>query len=79
MWGEIITAVASLIGTLIGAYAAIRKSSVLIAYRIEQIEKKVELHNNAIERIYKLETTAEVHEERLNAHDKEIEEIKHYD
>lgn len=34
-------AVLSFIGTLSGAYLANRKSTALIAYRLEQLEKKV--------------------------------------
>lgn len=51
----IITAVLALIGTLVGTYAANRKSAALVEYRLEQLEKKVDLHNSVIERTYKLE------------------------
>ena len=47
----IIIGLLSLVGTLAGTYFAHRKSSALIAYRLEQLEKKVELHNNAVERL----------------------------
>lgn len=49
----------SLIGTLAGAYFANRKSSALIAYRLEQLEQKVNKHNSVIERTYKLEQKVE--------------------
>ena len=45
----------SLGGTLIGTFAGIVISNKLTMYRIEQLEKKVEKHNNVIERTYKLE------------------------
>lgn len=51
----LITGFLSLCGTLAGAYYANRRSSALIAYRLEQLEKKVNLHNQVIERTYKLE------------------------
>lgn len=41
--------------SLIGVYIANRKSSALIAYRLEELEKKVNKHNNLIERTYVLE------------------------
>lgn len=41
--------------SLIGVYIANRKSSALIAYRLEELEKKVQKHNNLIERTYVLE------------------------
>ena len=51
----LITGILSLCGTLAGAYYANRRSSAIIAYRLEQLEKKVNLHNQVIERTYKLE------------------------
>lgn len=48
-------ALLSLLGTLAGTYFSNRRSSALIAYRLEQLEKKVQTHNNLVERTYKLE------------------------
>lgn len=58
-YSTIIVAVISLIGTLFGSYIANSKSTALIAYRIEQLEKKVEKHNSVVERTYKLEKEME--------------------
>lgn len=55
----------SLVGTLVGAYLANRKSTALIAYRLEELEEKVNKHNNLVERTYKLEQRMEVIEEKL--------------
>lgn len=55
MESEIIVAALALAGSLCGTYCANRRSSALIAYRLEQLEKKVEQHNTVIERQYKLE------------------------
>lgn len=52
----------SLLGTIIGSFSGAR----LITYRIEQLEKKVEKHNNLIERTYKIESDIELLEERTN-------------
>lgn len=38
MSSEIIIALLSLVGTLVGSYFANRKSTALIAYRLEQLE-----------------------------------------
>lgn len=43
----IIVGILSLIGTLAGTYFANRKSSALIAYRLELLEKKVDKHNSS--------------------------------
>lgn len=41
--------------SLWGSYLANRKSAALIAYRIEQLEHKQDIHNQMIERMYKVE------------------------
>lgn len=52
---SIVVAVIALAGSLAGTYFANRKSSALIAYRLEELEKRVQAHNSLIERTYKLE------------------------
>lgn len=41
--------------SLWGVYAANRKSSALIVYRLEQLEAKQTVHNQMIERMYQAE------------------------
>lgn len=48
---DIVEAVAPLVVALVSVYLANR----LIAYRIDQLEKKVEKHNQLVERVVKLE------------------------
>lgn len=55
----------SLVGTLVGAYLANRKSTALIAYRLEELEEKVNKHNQLVERTYELERRMEVIEAKL--------------
>lgn len=62
----IIVAVLSLVGTLLGSIFGILAANKLTNYRIEQLEKKVEKHNNVIERVYKLETDNAVMEEEIH-------------
>ena len=47
---EEIMAAVSLVGSLIGTLSGIVISNKLTLYRIEQLEKKVEKHNNVVER-----------------------------
>lgn len=61
----VIVAALSLVGTLVGAYLANRKSTALIVYRLEELEEKVNKHNNLVERTYKLEQRMEVIEAKL--------------
>jgi hypothetical protein len=51
MNGETLVSILSLIGTLVGAFGGIIVSSKLTIYRIEQLEKKVDKHNNFAERM----------------------------
>lgn len=60
MWESIIVAVITGGLSLLGVYLANRKSAALMEYRIEQLEKKVDIHNSVIDRTYKLEADAEV-------------------
>lgn len=61
----LITGGLALVGTLAGTYFANRKSAALIAYRLEQLEAKVQAHNNVIERTYRLEQHNEVQDEKI--------------
>lgn len=79
MTESIIIGLLSLAGTLIGAYFANKKSSALIAYRLEQLEKKVELHNNAVERLYAVEKEQEVMEERIKVANHRIDDLEHHE
>ena len=51
----IIVAVISLLGTLAGSYFANSKTTALLSYRLEQLERKVEKHNSVVERTFNLE------------------------
>lgn len=41
--------------SFLGVYVSNRKSAALMEYRIQQLEQKVDRHNQVIERTYKLE------------------------
>ncbi len=43
------------VGAFIGAFSGIVRTSQLVVYRLEQLEKKVQAHNGIVERTYKLE------------------------
>lgn len=51
---------------LLGVYIANRKSAALMEYRLEQLEKKVDIHNSVIDRTYKLEERTELQEAELH-------------
>lgn len=76
--GEIIIAAFALVGTLGGAYLANRKSSALIAYRLEQLEQKVNKHNQVIERTYALEEKEVLLEEKMRVANHRIDDLEGY-
>lgn len=52
---------------------------VLISYRLEQLEQKVDKHNNMIERTYNLERRADVMEEKMSVANHRIDDLEHND
>ena len=73
---SVIAAALALAGTLAGTYFANRRSAALIAYRLESLEKRVQAHNNLIERTYHLEERTELQEERLKVVNHRIEDLE---
>lgn len=63
---EIIVALVAFAGTLIGTFGGIVTSSKLTNYRIEQLEKKVDKHNNFAQRIPVIEEQIKVANHRLD-------------
>ena len=63
---SIIVGVLALIGTLVGSWLSNSKVTALISYRLEQLENKVDKHNQVIERTFKLEERTELQELEIN-------------
>ena len=55
MSDTVIVACLSLVGTVAGSALGVIASNKLTQYRLEQLEKKVQAHNNLVERTYKIE------------------------
>lgn len=51
-------------------------SNKLTAYRIEQLEKKVDKHNNVVERTYEIEKRLEVDENRIKVSEHRLEDLE---
>lgn len=75
MSNEIIVGLLSLTGTLVGTFGGIIASSKLTAYRIGQLEKKVDKHNNFAERIPVIEDRIRVANHRIDDLEKIAERI----
>ena len=63
---ELLVAILSFFGTIIGSVIGILAANKLTNYRIEQLEKKVEKHNNLVERMYNVEKRIAVDEEEID-------------
>ena len=66
MTTEIIISLITLVGTVSTVVISNIAQSSLIKYRIGELEKKVSVHNNLIDRMYKAETRIEVLENDLD-------------
>lgn len=66
----------ALCGTLGGSYFANRRSAALIAYRLEQLERQVQSHNDLVERMYRVEERTELQEEKLKVADHRIGDLE---
>lgn len=66
MNSEIIVALLALVGTLSGTFGGILTSSKLTAYRIQQLEEKVDKHNNFALRIPVIEEKLKVIDHRID-------------
>lgn len=76
MNSEMWIAVISLIGTLIGTFGGIMASNKMTSYRIEQLEKKVEKHNNVVERMYKIEENQAVINNNIKVANHRIDDLE---
>ena len=52
---DFLTGVASLIASLVGTFGGIITSTKLTNYQINELKKRVDKHNNVIERTFKLQ------------------------
>lgn len=64
---SLISAGSAIIVCVITQLISAKKTEALVVYRIDQLEKKVDRHNSLVDRTYRLEERAEVHEVQLHA------------
>lgn len=81
--GALISAAAAIVVCIINNNAnhkklltELEKRDALQAYRIEQLEKKVDKHNNVIERTYRLEEAEAVIKEQIKVANHRIEDLE---
>lgn len=76
---EVTVAIIGLVGSAVGSFTGIAVNSRLTAYRIEQLEKKVEKHNTVVERTFKLEEAQAVMQEQIKVVNHRIEDLERED
>ena len=69
---EIIVALLSMLGTLAGSVIGVLTANKLTTFRLEQLEKKVEKHNNLVERMALVEASTKSAHHRLDEMREEI-------
>lgn len=74
----IVIALLSLFGTLLGSLGGILTANKLTNYRIQELEKKVEKHNNVITRVYELEKHEAVMDEEIKVANHRIDDLEHF-
>ena len=79
-WTSIIVAVVTALGSFLGVFYANKKTSektnALIGYRLEQLEKAVNKHNQVIERVYRLEEQQAVTDEKIRVANHRIDDLE---
>lgn len=76
-------ALATFLGSIVSGLFALgiclvtqSKTKTLIEYRLEMLTKKVDAHNNLIERTYKLEERTELQEEKIRVANRRIADLE---
>lgn len=72
----VITEAVTLLVCIINNRAQHNKTIALFDYKLSELTKKVEKHNNLIERTYELEKKVELHEEKIKVANHRIEDME---
>ena len=71
-----ISAAATLLVCLISNHGQLERTRVLMEYKLDELTKKVDKHNNLIERTYKLEKETSVIHEQILAANRRIQDLE---
>ena len=63
-------------GGLLGSVLGVMASSKLTIYRIEQLEQKVDKHNNVVERVYRVEGHLDVIDEQIRVANHRLKDLE---
>ena len=76
MEGEVLVALITFAGSALGTIGGILATNKVMAYRIEQLEKKVDKHNEVVERMYEAEKNISVISEEIKVVNHRIEDLE---
>ena len=76
MTDAIIVAIITGAFSFLGVYISNRKSAAVVEYRLEQLEKKVQAHNNLVERMYEAEDRLNLTDEKLKVANHRIDDLE---
>jgi len=66
IWVAVISGLCVAVPSVLATISSNKKNNDLVLYRIGELEKKQQKHNNLIERMYKVEESVKVLEERIS-------------
>lgn len=73
MSNEVFAALLALVGSMMGSLGGILASARLTNFRLQRLEKKVEKHNNLVERMQAVEDRAKSNTHRIDTLDDKLE------
>lgn len=76
MDSTVLVALIAFAGSALGTVCGVLINGKLVNYRLEQLEKKQDVHNNLIERTYKLESKVKVLEVRVEKDEEELSKLE---
>lgn len=74
----LLIAILSLAGTLLGSLGGILAANKLTNYRIQELEKKVEKHNQVVERVFNLEKHEAVVDEEIKVANHRLDDLEQF-
>lgn len=76
MTDAIIVAIITGAFSFLGVYFSNRKSAALVEYRLQQLEEKVQQHNNLVDRMYAVEEKQALTDEKLKVANHRIDDLE---
>ena len=75
-WEAFIPSAATALLSFVGVYLSNRKSAAVMEWRLKELEKKVDKHNQVVERTFKLEEHAAVTDEQIRVANHRIADLE---